>query len=79
MLIGSGISILISVFYTVLMPYLMQSRNLSMTETSSYYSIAGIIGFFGGISFAAGLLILIYNTVNSLTNFPDSFPPNEFK
>ncbi|WP_316798963.1 hypothetical protein [Pedobacter frigidisoli] len=79
MLIGSGISILISVFYTVLMPYLMQSRNLSMTETSSYYSIAGIIGFFGGISFSAGLLILIYNTVNSLTNFPDSFPPNEFK
>ncbi|WP_156166750.1 hypothetical protein [Pedobacter sp. BMA] len=57
----------------------MQSRNLSMTATTSYYSIAGIIGFFGGISFAAGLLILVYNTVNSFKSFPDSFPPNEFK
>ena len=79
MLIGSAISILISVLYNIVMPFLMQSRNLSITETSSYYSIAGFIGFFGGISFAAGVLILVYNTVNSFKTFPDSFPPNEFK
>ncbi|WP_316795794.1 hypothetical protein [Pedobacter agri] len=79
MLIGSGMSLLLTGFYSFLMPYFMQSRGLSVTETTSYYTIAGIISFFSGICFAVGLFILINNTVNANKSFPHQFPPNEFK
>ncbi|KQN38014.1 hypothetical protein ASE92_00780 [Pedobacter sp. Leaf41] len=79
LLIGSGLSLVLTGFYSLLMPYFMQSRNLSMTETTSYYTIAGVISFFSGICFAVGLFILISNTVNAKKSFPNQFPPNEFK
>lgn len=79
LLIGSGMSLLLTGFYTFIMPYFMQSRGLSITETTSYYTIAGIISFFSGICFAVGLFILINNTVNANKSFPNQFPPNDFK
>lgn len=78
MLIGSGMSLLLTGFYSFLMPYIIQSGRLPVTETTSFYTIAGIISFFSGICFAVGLFILISNTINS-KNASNQFPPNEFK
>ncbi|MFW0714808.1 hypothetical protein [Pedobacter sp. N23S346] len=63
--IGSGISLLLTCFYSFLMPYLARVNYLPATEVSTYYSVAGIIGFFGGICFVVGLFILINNMVNA--------------
>jgi hypothetical protein len=62
--IGSGITLLISVMY-VFMPSIMQSRAMPADEVSFYYSALGMIAFFGGVSFAAGLFMLINNMVNA--------------
>ena len=77
--VGSGMSLLLTGFYSFLMPYLMQSRGFSVTETTSYYTIAGVISVFSGVCFAVGLFILINDTVNGNKSFPNQFPPNEFK
>jgi len=79
LLIGSGLSLVLTGFYSLLMPYLMRSGNFSMTQTTSYYTIGGVISFFSGMCFAVGLFILISNTVNEKKSFPNQFPPNEFK
>ena len=62
--IGSGISLLITTFFT-LAPYFAQSMNMILSETTKYYSIAGVIGFVGGICFSVGFLILIIDSVSS--------------
>lgn len=79
LLIGSGMSLLLSGFYRLVIPFFMQSRGLSVAETTSYYTIAGIIGFFAGICFAIGFFMLINNTVNGNKGFSNQFPPNDFK
>lgn len=61
MAIGSGLGLLIHVFY-LLMPFLMNSKNLPYTDVSKYYTVAGIISFITSMCFAAGFLILIINT-----------------
>ncbi len=63
--VGSGISLLLSGTYYWLMPYLMKNSSLSAPEVSFYYSVLGIIGFIGGVSFAIGLFMLINNMVNA--------------
>lgn len=79
LIIGSGSSLLLTLFYQFMMPFFMQSRGLSITETSSYYTIAGVISFFAGICFAVGLFMLINNTLNANKDFSNQFPPNDFK
>lgn len=66
LLIGSVISLMVSIFY-ILMPFFAHSRSMPFTETSNYYGIAGIIGFFGGICFVAGFLILIIGSLKAHT------------
>lgn len=63
--IGSGIGLLLTCFYSFLMPYLARVNYLPVGEVSTYYSIAGIIGFFGGICFAVGLFLLINKMINA--------------
>jgi len=79
LIIGSGISLLLTIFYHFVMPYFTQDNGLSMVDVTSYYTIAGVIGFFAGICFSVGLFMLINNTLNANKNFPSKFPPNEFK
>ena len=62
--IGSGIGLFVTAFFS-LVPYFIQSRNMPFAEASQYYSVAGIIGFIGGICFAVGFFILINDTVNA--------------
>ena len=73
MVIGSGIGLLITLFYSAVMPLLINGRNLAYTEISQYYNLIGIISFIASICFAAGLFILVYNTVKK-----NNAPYNEF-
>ena len=73
MTIGSGISILIHLFY-ILLPLWISSRNIPYTEISKYYTLIGIIGALANICFAAGFLILIINTIKKNTATHDQFP-----
>ncbi|MBT2559963.1 hypothetical protein J7E50_18755 [Pedobacter sp. ISL-68] len=73
MTIGSGIGILIHLFY-ILLPLWISSRNIPYTEVSKYYTLIGIIGALANICFAAGFLILVFNTVKKNTLFNDQFP-----
>jgi uncharacterized paraquat-inducible protein A len=74
MTIGSGIGLLVTLFYSVLMPLLLRDQHLAYTEVSQYYSIVGIISFIASLCFAAGFLILVFNTVKKSTAFNDQFP-----
>ncbi|MFC3560061.1 hypothetical protein [Pedobacter jamesrossensis] len=74
LIIGSGMSLLLSITYNVLMPYLMSAGNLPASEVTQYYKILGVAGFIGGIFFAVGLFMLIYNTVNSNKIVANQFP-----
>jgi uncharacterized membrane protein YgdD (TMEM256/DUF423 family) len=76
MTIGSGIGLLTALFYSVLMPFLLNDRHLAYTEVSQYYTVIGIISFIGSLCFAGGLLILIINTVKKNTTNYDQFPKN---
>ena len=62
--IGSGIGLFVTAIFS-LAPYFMQSRNIPFAEASKYYSLAGIIGFIGGICFAVGFFVLISNMLNA--------------
>jgi Na+-transporting NADH:ubiquinone oxidoreductase subunit NqrD len=73
MTIGSGIGILIHLFY-ILLPLWISSRNIPYTEISKYYTLIGIIGALANICFAAGFLILIINTIKKNTVTHDQFP-----
>jgi Na+-transporting NADH:ubiquinone oxidoreductase subunit NqrD len=74
MTIGSGIGLLITLFYSFLMPLLISAQRLAYTEVSKYYSIVGIISFVASLCFAAGLLILIINTVKKQAVIHNQFP-----
>ncbi|MDQ0968288.1 flagellar biosynthesis component FlhA [Flavobacterium sp. W4I14] len=74
MTIGSGIGLLTSLFYSVLMPFLINDRHFAYTEVSKYYTVIGIISFIASLCFAGGLLILIINTVKKNTTNYDQFP-----
>lgn len=76
--VGSAIGLLISVFYNVLMPYLIQTENMSVNVATKYYTLTGIIGFIGGISFAIGLFMLIIKTINGNSFKPNRFPNEDF-
>jgi Na+-transporting NADH:ubiquinone oxidoreductase subunit NqrD len=73
MTIGSGIGILIHLFY-ILLPLWISSRNIPYTEISKYYTLTGIIGALASLCFAAGFLILVYNTVKKNSVIHDQFP-----
>jgi len=72
MTIGSGISLLITLFYSFL-PLLMAAQNLTAVEVSKYYSFSSVIGFIAGIFFAAGFLILVISTVKKNRGISDQF------
>ncbi|QDW27817.1 hypothetical protein [Pedobacter sp. KBS0701] len=74
MTIGSGIGLLITLFYSFLMPLLISSQNLAYTEVSKYYAVVGIISFIASLCFAAGLLILVINTVKKQAVVQNQFP-----
>jgi len=73
--IGSGVALLLNIFYSVVMPYLVQNNGMPVSEVTRYYSILGVVSFIAGICFAAGLFLLIYNTVNANITTNNQFPP----
>ncbi|NII84890.1 hypothetical protein H9N25_22760 [Pedobacter riviphilus] len=74
MTIGSGIALLTTLFYSVLMPFLLGDRHLVYTDVSKYYTLIGVISFIASLCFAAGFLILIINTIKKNTVTHDQFP-----
>ncbi len=74
MTIGSGIGLLVTLFYSVLMPWLISGQHLAYTEVTQYYSIIVIISFIASLCFAAGFLILVINTVKKNKIANDQFP-----
>ncbi|WP_316824331.1 hypothetical protein [Pedobacter miscanthi] len=74
MTIGSGIGLLVTLFYSALMPLLISSQHLAYTEVSQYYSVIGIISFIASMCFAAGFVILIINAIKKNNVFHDQFP-----
>lgn len=74
MIIGSGIGLIVTLFYSVLIPFLVNDRHLDYTEISQYYTLVGIVSFIASLCFAAGFLILVYNTVKKKNTFHDQFP-----
>lgn len=74
MTIGSGIGLLATLFYSVLVPFLVNDRHLAYNEISQYYTVIGIISFIASLCFAAGFLILIINTVKKNKVIYDQFP-----
>lgn len=72
--IGSGVALLLNIFYNVLMPYLIRVGSMPVAEVTQYYTITGVIGFIAGVCFATGLFILIYNTVNKNKIVANQFP-----
>lgn len=51
----------------------MAKQNLAYTEVSKYYSIVGVISFIASLCFAAGLLILVINTIKKNKVISDQF------
>lgn len=76
--VGAAIGLLISVFYNVIMPYLIQTQSMAVNVSTKYYTLTGIIGFIGGISFAIGLFMLIVNTINGNSFKTNHFPNKDF-
>ena len=74
MTIGSGIGLLATLFYSILVPFLVNDRHLAYTEISQYYTVIGIISFIASLCLAAGFLILIINTIKKNTVTHDQFP-----
>ena len=73
--IGSGVALLLNIFYSVVMPYLVQNNGMPVSEVTRYYSLLGVVSFIAGICFATGLFLLIYNTVNANKTTNNQFPP----
>ena len=73
MTVGSGIGILIHLFY-ILVPMWISSRNIPYTEISKYYTLTGIVGALANLCFAAGLFILVYNAVKKNNVTHNEFP-----
>lgn len=73
MTIGAGLGLLIHGFY-ILMPFLMNNRNVPYADVSKYYTVLGIISFLTSLCFAAGFLILVINTVKKNKDINDQFP-----
>ncbi|WP_293787605.1 hypothetical protein [uncultured Pedobacter sp.] len=74
MTIGSGIALIVNILYSFLMPLLMAAQNLTPTEVIRYNTIVGVISFTAGLCFAAGLLILVINTVKKNKVIYNQFP-----
>lgn len=74
MAIGSGVGLLVTLFYSVLMPFLLTGKHMEYTDISQYYTLIGIVSFMAGVSFAAGFLILIINTLKKQAAINDQFP-----
>lgn len=74
--IGSGVGLLLNIFYSVLMPYLIRVGSMPVSEAARYYTFTGVISFIAGVCFATGLFILIYNTVNANKITANQFPSN---
>jgi len=73
--IGSGVALLLNIFYGVVMPYLVRNNSMPVSEVTKYYTILGVVSFIAGICFATGLFLLIYNTVNRNKIADNQFPP----
>ncbi|TDG37645.1 hypothetical protein EZJ43_00690 [Pedobacter changchengzhani] len=71
--IGSGISVILSIFYSVIMPMFMSGGAMNVTF---YYEIARVISFIAEILFAIGFFILITNVIRGRINVQNFFPPN---
>ncbi|WP_412467173.1 hypothetical protein [Pedobacter sp. KLB.chiD] len=74
MTIGSGMGLIINLLYSLLMPLLMASQNLTPTEVMKYNTVVGVISFIAGLCFAAGLLILVINNAKKSKIIPSQFP-----
>ena len=74
--IGAGISLLLNIFYSFVMPYFMQRSESGMTSFSTYYEIASVISVLGNALFAVGFFILITNMINGKITVQNFFPPN---
>ncbi len=73
MTIGSGISLLMTILYSV-WPLIISAQHLAYTEVSQYYAIFGVISFISSVCFAAGFLILIIKTVKNQVVVHNQFP-----
>jgi len=73
MTIVSGIGLLITILYSFL-PLIISTQHLAYTEVSKYYAIVGIISLIASLCFAAGLLILVINTVKKQPVIHNQFP-----
>lgn len=74
MTIGSGIGLLTTLFYSALMPFLINDRHFAYSQVSKYYTLIGVISFIASLCFAAGFLILVYNSVKKNNVVHDQFP-----
>lgn len=74
--IGSGVALLLNIFYSVVMPYLVQNNAMPVSEVTRYYTVLGVVSFIAGLCFATGLFMLIYNTVNKKDMATHQFPIN---
>lgn len=74
--IGSCSGLLLTGFYSVLMPFLMQNKNFAFADWKIYYTIGGIVGFIFGLCFAVGLFILVNKTVNANKKVSHQFLPS---
>lgn len=72
--IGSGVALLLNIFYSLVMPYIVQNNGVPVSEVTQYYSILGVVSFIAGLCFATGLFLLIYNTVNRNKTANNQFP-----
>lgn len=73
--IGSGLSLLMAIFYP-LMSFLYASGTMETGNISSYYTIAGVFNFLSNIIFAIGFCMLLFKLSKQLTNNFSQFPPN---
>ncbi|MDN3587689.1 hypothetical protein QWY86_13485 [Pedobacter aquatilis] len=75
--IGSGVALILNIFYSVVMPYLVQNSGMPVSEVTQYYTALGVVSFIAGLCFATGLFLLIYNTVKSNKTADNQFPTNQ--
>jgi len=76
LLIGAGTGFILTLIYSVLMPYLMRNQHSAYPDITTIYTILGVVGFFSGLSFAMGFVILITNTVKRNQVVHNQFPPS---
>jgi hypothetical protein len=65
LIVSQIILILLNIFWTFLLPYLMQRLDLSYSDTGSnvIMLVAQIISLLSGFAFAAGLFLLAYQNL----------------